>query len=291
MSTATYRLNFKDGLWVGSFSAMASDCEVLMHNVNQMTAHQAIALAQEEALRIEKKYSRYRKDNLIWKINNSNGKPVEVDAETAQLLDYADQCYQISDGLFDVTSGSLGKAWNFKSQKEPPSETLIKSLLSHIGWHKVKWKDNKICLEPGMMIDLGGIGKEYAVDRVCQQLKVFTSSNFLVNFGGDLCIQSSAKPNTWKVGIENFPGKIIKISQGAIATSGKSKRYFIYKGKRYSHILNPKTGWPIENAPLSITVLSNTATQAGILATIAQLQGKGAENFLKNQNVKFWSVK
>jgi FAD:protein FMN transferase len=116
----------------------------------------------------------------------------------------------------------------------------------------------------------------------------------MVNFGGD-CHANRPQKNgdPWMTGIENplKPGDaagIIKLSQGALATSGDVYRFIQQGGIRYSHILNPKTGWPVMNGPRSITVAAATCTEAGILSTLAMLQGKNAEAFLKQQGVKYW---
>jgi thiamine biosynthesis lipoprotein len=116
----------------------------------------------------------------------------------------------------------------------------------------------------------------------------------LINYGGDIRadgVRISNKP--WSVGIENpthpdTPKGVLKIRQGALATSGDTRRFLIHQGKRYGHVLNPKTGWPIEASLRSATVAAGTCTEAGLLATMALLQGAEAEAFLQNQNVKYW---
>mgnify|MGYP003627192757 FL=1 len=148
-----------------------------------------------------------------------------------------------------------------------------------------------------MELDFGGIGKEYAVDKIltiCCQNLTNKSAAILVNCGGDLaCSRARLNGESWKVGIEsishhNKAQQIIALSSGALATSGDSKRFLLKGGIRYSHVLNPITGWPITDAPRSITVAAPTCINAGIIATLALLQGKQAETFLVSLKNPYW---
>jgi FAD:protein FMN transferase len=293
-------LEYKQDHWIGRFQAMASPCEILIDSDDQHLAAQLLQAAKDEALRIEHKFSRYRQDNITYQINQSHGREVEVDEETASLLDYAQQCYELSDGMFDVTSGVLRQAWKFDGSDRVPSQQQIDTLLTHIGWSKIGWQRPIIRVPAGMEIDLGGIGKEYAVDRTALLLKQIAPISILVNYGGDL-MTTMARYNDqgWIVGVEStamFKKKNKKtqtktefeLLQGGIATSGDTRRYLLKKGIRYSHILDPRSGWPVKHAPHSVTVAAGTCTEAGILATLAMLHGKQAEAFLKAQELRFW---
>jgi len=282
---------------VGNFQAMASNCEILVDTLDMSLTQHIGNIAQQETLRIEHKFSRYRDDNIVYRINHSMGKPVQVDEETAQLLDYAQNCYELSDGLFDITSGSLRKIWHFDGSAHLPTQQQISDELRHIGWNKVTWHKPVITLQPGMELDLGGIGKEYAVDQVTQLIMQHTPISCLVNFGGDIRTTGPRRQHTgWLIGIETTnPSGVqsahitsLSLTHGAIATSGDAKRYLLKDGVRYSHILNPKTGWAVTDAPRSVTVAAATCSEAGILSTLALLQGKDAETFLKQQQVKYW---
>ena len=296
----------EDTFCLGQFTAMASPCEILIDSKDTTLCAALTHIAADETYRIMDKFSRYNPQSLCSQINNSNGVPVAIDPETHQLLEFANQCYLISEGLFDITSGVLRKIWTFDGGGNLPSAQAIKAVLPHIGWQKVRYDKNSITLPAGMEIDFGGIGKEYAVDTVGGLLKKAEPNiSIVVNFGGDLAV-TTAKPNngTWTIGIEN-PGKAdsnersnegrtkaaITIKQGALATSGDARRFLLKDGKRYSHILNPKTGWPIVNAPRSVTVAAPQCIQAGILSTVALLQGDDAEAFLAAQDVSFWCFK
>jgi len=284
--------------WLGQFQAMASECDVLIEGLSQEDALVAVKLAAIEAWRIEYKYSRYRSDNIMASINNSQGKTIEVDIETSALLNFSEQCYQLSAGLFDISSGVLRKIWHFDGSDNIPSQTDIQSTLKSIGWSKVQWSSPTLCLKHKMELDLGGIGKEYAVDKVKQSIDLLAASlpsfAFLINFGGDLaCSGTRLNGQNWEVAVESIKKSDsvdakVNLNNGAIATSGDSQRYLEKDGIRYSHILNPKTGMSVANAPRSISVAANTCMQAGMLSTIAMLQGADAEAFLDAQEVQYW---
>jgi len=287
-----------DDYWRGRFQAMASPCECLIACDDEQQASKLVQIAYTEAKRIEQKFSRYRDDNIIHQINHSQSKTIRVDDETADLLDFSAQCYGLSEGLFDVTSGVLREVWQFDSSDRVPEKKDIDRLLQRVGWGKVQWSRPELTLQQGMEIDLGGIGKEYAVDQSAKLIKQFSPDvDVLINFGGDLVATGPRKnQQAWTVGVDDpaHTGEQtiggIKLSKGAFATSGDARRYLLKDNIRYSHILNPKTGWPVINAPRSVSVIANTCIEAGMLATFALLQGENARNFLEEQEVTFWVV-
>lgn len=271
---------------------MASPCEILIRDLERSEVRQLASLALFETRRIERTYSRYRDDNIVFAINHSNGAPIDADEELARLLDYAAHCYRLSEGLFDITSGILRKAWRFDGSEIVPDDRLIKSLLKKVGWDKVEWDGKSLRLQPGMEIDFGGIGKEYAVDIVAELMHCESNASIMVNFGGDVrAISPELRPAPWIVGIED-PGRTnsavgqIELNNGAVATSGDLFRFCLVNGIRFGHILNPRTGWPVEGAPRSVTVLGDYCTEAGLLATLAILHGAEAESFLKAQDAQ-----
>jgi thiamine biosynthesis lipoprotein len=280
--------------FVGRFTAMASPCEVLVDTDDPVEAEALLLVAAKEAARIETTFSRYRAGNIVDRINRSHGEAVEVDAETAHLLDYAAACWESSDGMFDITSGVLRRAWKFDGGDRVPSTDALAAILPHVGWHRVSWRPPWLAMPDGMEIDLGGIGKEYAVDRAAALIATRTRAAFLVNFGGDLVASGARRGGRpWAVGVDD-PDRTgeaalykIEFARGGLATSGDARRYVIWKGKRLGHILNPKTGWPVEGAPRAVTVLGETCMEAGTLATLAYLKGPGAREFLEEQGVDF----
>lgn len=300
--TRSVQLSKKNGSYHINFNAMASPCEVILQTENKHLAEQVAQCVSAEVWRIEEKYSRYDSLSLCCQINASAGNKVTIDEETFLLLNFAEQCYHLSDGLFDITSGVLRKVWSFDSLtgecQNFPNVADVNNLLNLVGWQKVVYDEQSISLPKNMELDFGGIGKEYAVDRSIGLAKSITNEPILVNLGGDLAVTGPRHHNqAWQVAIENPNSReleqpqdmIVALSQGALATSGDTKRYLIKDGVRYGHVLNAKTAWPITHAPRSITTLAPQCVQAGMLATLALLQGEHAEQFLTEQDVIYWA--
>ena len=279
-----------------SFNAMASPCEVLIDTTDILLAKRLGTAIANEAWRIEDKYSRYLPTSICSQINRHAGHKVAIDEETYKLLKFAEQGYLISDGLFDITSGVLRAVWQFDGSANVPSQAQIAQLLPYIGWHQVDLTKASVTIAQHMEIDFGGLAKEYAVDTSLQIAKRITSLPLLINFGGDIVATGKQlNGQSWQVGIEHpgFANKqpmVVSIAAGAIATSGDARRYLLKDQRRYSHILNPKTGWSLVGAPKSITVCAPNCIQAGLVATLALLQGEQAEQFLQQQDIAHWCI-
>jgi len=279
--------------YAGRFQAMGSPCEVLTEAPSAKSAEDLTTQVATEAWRLEDKYSRYISGNVIDQINSARGRPVEVDEETAQLLDFSVIVYRLSNGAFDITSGVLRRAWKFDGSDKVPDAESVRGLLASIGWDKCEWQSPILKLRADMEIDLGGIGKEYAVDRAILLLRNAGNTPCLVNFGGDLAVTGPpGRRQAWGIGIEGSDSgsaeKLIQLRQGGVATSGDARRFLLRDGVRYGHVLDPRTGWPVVDAPSSVTVAADTCTQAGMLATLAMLRGPSAETFLAGQAEKYW---
>lgn len=284
-----------DGCWRGQFQAMASPCEILCETSDASEAERLTAIAATEAWRIEDKFSRYQPGNIVDRINRANGEAVEVDAETAHLIDFSVTLNELSDGRFDITSGILRKVWCFDGSDNLPSAAAVAEVLEKVGWQRVSWIAPTLQMPAGMEIDFGGVGKEYAVDCVAELLRQTSPASCLVNFGGDLAVTvRRQQKQDWNIGIEALDAatakadRLLKLQIGALATSGDVRRFLKKNGVRYGHILDPRTGWPLTDAPRSITVAADTCTQAGMLSTFAMLEGAGAEAFLEAQGVRYW---
>jgi thiamine biosynthesis lipoprotein len=291
----TTALSRENENWVGRFSAMASPCELLTDVGDETKARELLDIVAGEAWRIETRFSRYVDGNIIHRINNSNGSAVTVDAETANLIEFATHLYDLTDGGFDITSGILRKVWSFKGKNKVPSKSAVARILESVGWDKAVWEPPTLTLRPGMQLDFGGIGKEYAVDRAGQLANAATDASCLINFGGDLVVTRPRQDGkAWSVGIERpdapagNASRMIDLRQGGLATSGDTKRFVLKNGKRYGHVLDARTGWPVDGAPRTVTVAGDTCIEAGMLTTIAMLQGSAAIEFLEAQGVRFW---
>lgn len=289
------------GRWVGRFEAMASPCEVLVDGGDEALAARLLGLARDEALRIERKYSRYRDDSELARWHRHPGEAVEVDDESAGLLDMAALCHRLSGGLFDISSGVLREVWHFDGGDRLPDPEAVARVTARVGWSRVGWQRPWLSLPSGMALDLGGLGKEYAADRVLGLLRAHTDRPLLVNLGGDLVVSGpQADGAPWYVGIEQAvpaasplatgasAAGLIALRDGALATSGDARRFLQKDGVRYSHILDPRSGWPVRDAPRSVTVAAPTCTEAGLMATLAMLQGPGAEALLAAQGLPHW---
>lgn len=281
-------------VFIGRFTAMASPCEVLVDTDDPAEAGSLASVAAVEARRVEAKFSRYQEDSVVGRLNRAAGRTVAVDEETARLLDYAAACWEESEGLFDVTTGALRRAWTFDGSGRVPGEDAVRAALRHVGWPRVRWDGAAFTMPAGMEIDFGGIGKEYAVDGAAALLMERTGAPLLVNFGGDLFASGPRRGGLpWIVGVDD-PERTgrsalyrVDLLGGGLATTGDARRFVLHRGKRLGHILDPRTGWPVEDPPASVTVLARSCLEAGTLSTLAYLHGPGAEAFLRAQGVEF----
>ena len=281
------------GFWRGGFRAMACPCEALVEIDDELVARELIALVHDEARRIEHKFSRYLEGNIVHRINSAQGEAVKVDDETARLLDFADQLFELSEGRFDITSGALRRVWTFDGSDRVPERDAIDDVLQHVGWRKVSWDGSTIQLPVGMEIDLGGIGKEYAVDSCANRVREDSDVSVLINFGGDLVTTAPREDEApWSVG-RLVTGRdeavaLFELRRGAIATSGDAHRYLVRDGVRYSHVLDPRTGCPVPGAPHTVSVAAPTCIEAGMFSTLAMLHGEAAAEFLDAQRLDYW---
>lgn len=275
---------------------MASRCEIVIAAADRTQAQTLAQDAINEVKRVEDKYSRYRPASVVSRINTAAGQAwIECDAETTSLLDYADALFRYSDGLFDITSGVLRRAWNFNVAQVPSAETLA-PLLALIGWQRVERKDAQLRLPvTGMQIDFGGFGKEYAADRAASVLAAKGVHHGYVNLAGDLRVigpQPDGQP--WLIGIQDprQQGKIIAtipVASGALATSGDYERFFELDGQRYCHVLDPRTGKSVTHWR-SVSVLAPLAVAAGSCTTIAMLKQAAGNGFLNDSGMAYLAI-
>ena len=243
---------------------------------------EGVARAVEtEARRIDVKFSRYRESSVVSEINRFAGRtPVAVDEETDMLVRTALDLSRLTDGRFDPTVGALRRAWDFRSGRVPAPEE-IDALLPLVDAGAVSARNRTIFLKrAGMEIDLGGVGKEYAVDRAARLLREEGVESAVVSFSGDVrTVGSRGDGRPWKVGVVDPRNRsrclfaVRPISDAGIATSGDYERGFVKGGVRYHHILDARTGWPARGVS-SVTVLAASAFRAGCYATAAFLFGR-----------------
>jgi thiamine biosynthesis lipoprotein len=275
-----------------SFKAMGSFCEIQLFDESRIRVKNVVNQLAEEVARLEKKYSRFREDSFLTEINSSAGNKLglAIDDETQSLFDHALNCFEQSDGLFDITAGALNKIWDFKKALVP-SQAQIDVARAHVGLNKLSCKDSHIHLPRDMQIDFGGIVKEYAADSVARLARSLGVEHGLVNLGGDFSVIGSQPGNKpWAVGISSPVSESgvmakIELNDGGLASSGDYERFFMHEGKRYSHILNPMTGWP-SNGLRAVSIAANLCSVAGSAATIAMLKDESeAKAWLKDSGL------
>jgi thiamine biosynthesis lipoprotein len=266
-----------------AFRAMAAVNEVQVYAPDRAAAAAMAARAITEVRRIEEKFSRYREESVVSRINaQAGGAPVAIDDETARLLDFADACWRQSGGRFDATSGVLRRAWRFEPGCPLPSQAALDALLPLIGWDRVERTPGSVRLPvAGMELDFGGFGKEYAADRAAFELRAAGAQSALVNLAGDLAILGPQPDGSaWRVGIrhprmENVAIATLPVASGAVATSGDYERYVEVEGVRHCHVLDPRTGRSARGLR-SVTVHAQSCIVAGSASTVAMLMGCGA---------------
>jgi thiamine biosynthesis lipoprotein len=268
-------------LYTTRFPLMGGEALVRFVDARGRAAAERTARSLErEARRIEAKFSRYRPESVLSELNRQAGcGPQVVDEETEHLIQAALDLWTLSAGRFDPTVGVLRRAWDFKAGCVPTSAELA-ALLPLVDARAVKLRNGAVALEkPGMELDLGGVGKEYAVDRVAELLSAEGVDSAIINFLGDVrTLGRRGDGQPWSVGVlDPFqPGRCllaIRIGEGAgIATSGDYERGFVLDGVRYHHLLDATTGQPARGLR-SVTVVAPTAFLAGQLTTAAFLLG------------------
>jgi len=265
-----------------TFHAMSTRCGVSFRTIDPRLAQEY----QDEVLRwvawFEARYSRFIPESLISRINAAAGEHwVEVDAETDALFDLCQEMIFFTRGVFDPTAAPLIQLWNWKASPPAiPTQSQITAAQELTGWRRIERRHGGIFLpHAGMSLDLGGIGKEYAVDRVCTMALQRGIENVLVDFGQDVRVHGQPpEKGAWHIGLEDpqQPGRCwtgVAVTNHAVATSGDYLRHFTRNGRRFGHIIDPRTGWPVHNSVLAVSVIAPHCTFAGILSTAAFVLG------------------
>lgn len=265
-----------------SFRAMGTTCQVDFACDSGPRSREFKADVTAWVESFEARFSRFRPDSLVSRANAEAGRGgVDLDDEGESLFGLIDWYHWSTGGLFDPSSLPLLALWDYhQPSARPPSAEAVKEALSRVGWKKVVRDGRRLMLpEPGMGIDVGGIGKEYAVDRVFQMGVERGFPSVHVNFGNDLRVTGPApQGGPWLVGLEDprTPGDCwggVALTGRAVTTSGDYLRFFSADGRRFGHIIDPRTGWPVSNGCQSVSVVAPTCTEAGILSTTAFILG------------------
>lgn len=272
---------------------MGSDFEITIVEKNESRANYLLDLAIKEISRIEKLISSWDKSSQTSKINlNAGIKPIKVDKELFDLISRSLKVSQLSQGAFDISYASLDKVWYFnKKMLKIPSEEEIKKSVSNVGFGNIilNQKNQTVFLKKkGMKIGFGAIGKGYAADMAQLILIKNNVKSGIINASGDLTAWGG-KPSgeDWMVAIVNPLNKDkifswLPIKNKAVVTSGNYEKFINFNGKLYSHIIDPRTGYPSEGI-LSVTIFAEQAELADALATSVFVLGEEIGMNLINQ--------
>ncbi|MHB8448526.1 MAG: FAD:protein FMN transferase [Rudaea sp.] len=267
-----------DGAYKFDFSSMGCPCALHLETDAESIAQAAQAAVVAECTRLDRKYSHYRDDSLVARIAASAMAGIEVDAETANLIDFAAALHAQSGGLFDITAGALTRLWDAQRGRLPDMAE-ISAALAVSGWQRVQWQRPLLRLGvPGMRVDLGGIVKEYAADRCAQACRDAGAVSGVIDLGGDLALIGPHRDGSpWIVGIKapRASGRAaarIELPRGGLATSGDYERALCIDGRRYPHIVDPRSGEPVQGFA-SVSVVAESCLIAGAAATLAMLLG------------------
>jgi FAD:protein FMN transferase len=266
------------------FKALGTTCEIQFAapgGEDQAGEFARAAVAWVQAF--EAKYSRFRPTSLVSRINAAAGRAwTEIDAEAEQLLALCDTLHFLTEGVLDPTALPLLQLWDWKAEHPRiPGEAELAAARRRVGWPRVQRRPGAVFLpEPGMALDFGGFGKEYAVDVVAGIATDHGIAHVLVDFGRDLRVRGAppGRP-AWHIGLENpeRPGthsaSVALAGDRGIASSGDYVRCFRIGDRRYGHIIDPRTGWPVANGCLQATVIAGTCLHAGVLSTTAFILG------------------
>ena len=272
----------ENGLSILTFHAMGTRCRVLLVEPSRATADAYLDDLLNRVADFEAKYSRFLDNSLISLVNAAAGKHwVDVDEETDRIFSLCGDLFFFTRGVFDPTSLPLIRLWNWKANPPSiPGEQAIQSAREVVGWQRVQRRKGAVFLpHAGMCLDLGGIGKEYAVDMAVSMAARHGVENVLVDFGQDIRVRGKPRGRpAWHVGLEDprNPGSCwasVAATNHAVASSGDYLRHFVHQGRRYGHIIDPRTGYPVHNGCLAVSVVAPTCAIAGILTTTAFILG------------------
>ena len=272
------------------------DNRLLMGTFWEVTSPEkkASSIVFAEASRLEQLFSKYNPTSEISLLNHT-GK-LKVSPETFQLIKKSKEFYQLTDGAFDITVAPLVELWGFtRHETEIPADEKIKSTLLLIGSDKIILHEDNSVVEfmlPQMKIDLGAIAKGFALDCAVKKLKKNNINSCLINAGGQVYALGDKFGAPWKIAIKNprEPGisETLELKNQSASTSGDYEQFFLKNGKRYSHIINPKTGYPIDTQTHSVTIIADNGLTADALSTAIFILGKdkGAELLKKISGTK-----
>lgn len=271
---------------------------ILMGTLVEVTSFDEMAddIVFAEFERIEKLLSKYRPESDVWRLNKFA--KAQVSPETIYLVKKAKEFSKKTNGAFDITVAPLITLWGFKDKKYAiPKRGELIDALKLIGSNKIaiNQKRDIIELQEGMQIDLGAIAKGFSIDSAVAKLKDSGIKDALINAGGDIFCLGKKLSKAWSIAIRD-PHKVgytkkINLTNKAVATSGDYEQYFIAGGKRYAHIIDPRTGFPAQSGVTSVTVIADDCLTADAIATSIFILGKKeGERLAKKLNAEIADI-
>lgn len=261
---------------------MGTFAEVSVYSNNAITAGNSIEAALDEMERMDRIMSNYKNDSELSQLNKKAAKsPIPCQGDLLSVIEQSHYYSELSSGAFDITIAPIVTLWGFFSGKEHfPSNIEIERLLPAVSYKNVVINKSNGPQKPSTVffkhaqtqIDLGAIGKGYAVDKALEIIKKSGIDNACINLGGNIYVLGMpAGKNAWKIGIQHPRDKneilgYLELKDEATATSGDYERFFEIKGKRYSHIIDPRTGRPV-NGTIAVTIVAPTGTEVDALST------------------------
>ncbi|MBH98239.1 MAG: hypothetical protein CMM56_07275 [Rhodospirillaceae bacterium] len=260
----------------------------------QVTDELAVSI-RETLTELDHRFSTYINSSEISQFNNSSSEDwIEISPEFLNVLEEGLHIGELSNGAFDMTIGPLVDLWGFgpsESRQTVPANEDIETLIKTTGSNYLEVRNSPPSIrktQPLLKLDLSAIAKGFAVDQIWEMLAQAGFTNYMVEIGGEIRTRGmSADNNDWMIGIENpiyetelqtnMPIKnIVPLRDSAIATSGDYRNYFLYEGIRYSHAIDPRTGWPVSNDIAAVSVIADKAIKSDALATASMVLGKEA---------------
>jgi len=267
-----------------------SPCNITFYYIGDQRAKEIIDVIDLELIRLDSLLNYFSETSLVTELNRHSR--VKAPGDIVFLVSLCDSVSRLTDGLFDITVAPLLEVWGFyRGEKKIPLSDEIVRTKRLVDYRRVRTKGDSIIIDPGMRIDFGGIAQGYAADRAALILRQRHVKSAIIDIGGEvLAIGSSPQGRPWRVGIRNPRNKgiieTIELQDRAVSTSGDYEKFFIVDNKRYSHIINPKSGLPAQEFA-SVTVIADNAAYADAMSTAIAVMGptRGAD-FLDSMHIQ-----
>ena len=257
-------------------TVMGSSLEIEIFGPEQAVCEKALADARTELERLDRMMTDWKPESPLMDVNRAAGKqPVAVPEELYFIVERSLRVSELTEGAFDISFAGAGKLWNWRAADPPvPDEATVKAALANVGWKGILLdaKARTVFLEkPGMRIGLGAIGPGFAGDRAMEKIRAHGIRDACVNLSGDVMLIGKKDGVPWNVAVTHPRKKgeniaVLPVSNAAVSTSGDYERFFEKNGKRYGHIIDPRTGYPAD-ACQSVTIVAPNLAFADALAT------------------------